>query len=88
MEYSSNILAEVRPYHSTETTMVKVVNDQLLAYPQGSVSLLVFEIIDHNILLDRLENIVGVEGEAHSWCRSSGPLLCQQHIVVCFSKGS
>uniref|UniRef100_A0A3Q1J4G7 Reverse transcriptase domain-containing protein n=2 Tax=Anabas testudineus TaxID=64144 RepID=A0A3Q1J4G7_ANATE len=66
-----------RPHHSTETALVKVVNDLLLASDQGSVSMLVlldlsaaFDTIDHSILLHRLENVVGIKGTALSWLRS------------------
>ncbi|KAI5085332.1 hypothetical protein C0J45_23157, partial [Silurus meridionalis] len=66
-----------RPHHSTETALVKVVNDLLLASDQGFVSLLVlldlsaaFDTIDHTILLARLENVVGIKGTALSWLRS------------------
>uniref|UniRef100_A0AAR2KLX4 Reverse transcriptase domain-containing protein n=1 Tax=Pygocentrus nattereri TaxID=42514 RepID=A0AAR2KLX4_PYGNA len=48
-----------------------------LASDQGYISLLVlldlsvaFDTIDHNILLERLENMVGVTGTALSWFRS------------------
>uniref|UniRef100_A0AAR2KJT6 Reverse transcriptase domain-containing protein n=1 Tax=Pygocentrus nattereri TaxID=42514 RepID=A0AAR2KJT6_PYGNA len=66
-----------RPHHSTETALVKIINDLLLFTAQGNVSLLVlldlsaaFDTIDHAILLDRLENLVGVTGTALSWFRS------------------
>ncbi|KAF4070683.1 hypothetical protein AMELA_G00288330 [Ameiurus melas] len=66
-----------RPHHSTETALVKVVNDLLLTSDQGCVSLLVlldlsaaFDTIDHTILFDRLENVVGIKGTVLSWLRS------------------
>ncbi len=52
-------------------------NDLLLASDQGCISLLVlldlsaaFDIIDHDILIDRLQNYTGVQGQALRWFRS------------------
>ncbi len=66
-----------RPRRSTETALVKITNDLLLASDQGCISLLflldlnaAFDIIDHDILIDRLQNYTGIQGQALRWFRS------------------
>ncbi len=66
-----------RPSHSTETAHIRVTNDLLLSSDRGSISLLVlldlsvvFDMIDHNILLNRLENSVDISGRALAWFKS------------------
>ncbi len=66
-----------RPSHSTETALIRVTNDLVLSSDRGCISLLVlldlsgaFDTIDHNILLNRLENSVGFSGSALAWFKS------------------
>ncbi len=66
-----------RPRHSTETALVQITNDLLLVSDQGRISLLVlldlsaaFDTIDHDILIDRLQNYTGIQGQALRWFRS------------------
>ena len=66
-----------REHHSTETALVRVMNDLLNVIDQGSCSLLTlldlssaFDTIDHALLLNRLESIFGISGTALSWFSS------------------
>ncbi len=63
--------------HSTETALLKVLNDILLETDKGNVVALVlldlssaFDMIDHEVLLFRLENYVGLHGTVFKWFRS------------------
>ncbi len=69
--------SEFRPSHSTESALIRVTNDLLLSSDRGCISLLVlldfsaaFDTIDHNILLNRLENFVVIIGSALAWFKS------------------
>ena len=66
-----------RSQHSTETALLKVLNDIRMNSDVGKCTVLMlldlsaaFDTIDHNILLDRLENWVGVTGSSLEWFRS------------------
>ncbi len=66
-----------RPSYSTETALIRVINDLLVSSYRGCISLLVlldlsaaFDTIDHNILLNRLEISVGISGSALAWFKS------------------
>lgn len=79
---SSNDLFEpfqsgFRKLHSTESALVKVTNDLLMASDSGRISILIlldfsaaFDTIDHSILINRLETIFGVSDSALEWFKS------------------
>ncbi len=66
-----------RPHHSTETALLRMQNDILSHLDDKNVSIVVlldlsaaFDTIDHNILLSRLEDTVGITGAALQWVAS------------------
>ena len=66
-----------RNHHSTETALVKLLNDLLLAVDKGDEAVLVlldytaaFDTIDHSLLLQRLENEFSISGTVLEWIRS------------------
>uniref|UniRef100_A0A8C2HQN3 Reverse transcriptase domain-containing protein n=1 Tax=Cyprinus carpio TaxID=7962 RepID=A0A8C2HQN3_CYPCA len=66
-----------RAGHSTETALVKVLNDLFLASDSGRAVVLImldlsaaFDTVDHSILLKRLECEVGFRGTALKWFHS------------------
>ena len=66
-----------KPGHSTETAPVKVQNDILTSIDQHGIVILVmldlsaaFYTIDHDILFSRMENILGITGQALAWFKS------------------
>ena len=67
-----------RPHHSTETALIKVTNDIRLNTDRNKVTVLVlldlsaaFDTVDHVILLQRLEDWVGISGPALKWFKSN-----------------
>ena len=74
----SSFQSAYRPGHRTETALLKVINDLLLAIDEGKLSVLVlldlsavFDTIDHGILLHySLQYVFGIQGTVLSWFRS------------------
>jgi hypothetical protein len=63
--------------HSTETALLKVVNDAVMAACDKRATVLLsldisaaFDTIDFNILLDRVSTDFGISGRAYSWLSS------------------
>ena len=66
-----------RSHHSSETALLKVINDLLMNMDKGHVSLLVlldlsaaYDTVDHQILLKTLQMKLGVYVSALSWFKS------------------
>ena len=66
-----------RPNHSTETALLKIRNDLLVSIDNGDSAVLAllfqsaaFDIIDHSILLTRLNTCFGISGSVLSWFTS------------------
>uniref|UniRef100_A0A3B4T3X5 Reverse transcriptase domain-containing protein n=1 Tax=Seriola dumerili TaxID=41447 RepID=A0A3B4T3X5_SERDU len=79
---TSNSLLDIyqsgfRPHHSTETALIKVINDLHINTDSKKISILVlldlsaaFDTVDHKILLERLEKWVGLSGPVLKWFNS------------------
>ena len=66
-----------RQHHSTETALLKMKNDLLMAMDKGQVTLLVlldlssaFGTVEHEILLERLMSTIRLRGKVLSWFES------------------
>ncbi len=75
--FLDNFQSGFRVHHSTETALIKIINDIRFNSDSGKISVLVlldrsaaFDTVDHNILRQRLENCVGLSGMALKWFRS------------------
>ena len=74
---SSSFQSAYRIFHSTETTLLKIHNDLILAMDRGEVTSLIllelsaaFDTVDHSILLTRLQNWLGLDGLSLNWFTS------------------
>ena len=77
-----------RAMHSTETAVLKVLSDILLALDSGNLVMLTlldlsaaFDSVDHDTLLKRLHTTYGLDGQVINWFVSylSG---CVQHVRI------
>uniref|UniRef100_A0A8C4TIN9 Reverse transcriptase domain-containing protein n=1 Tax=Erpetoichthys calabaricus TaxID=27687 RepID=A0A8C4TIN9_ERPCA len=66
-----------RARHSCETALLRVTNDLLMAADSGQTSILIlldlsaaFDTVRHDILLSRMENMLGISGTALQWFKS------------------
>jgi len=74
----NNLLPDLRsayrPHHSTETAVLKVLADILLALDSGNLVMLdlsaAFDIVDHNTLLCRLRTSYSLRGVCFDWFKS------------------
>ncbi len=75
--YLDNFHSGFRAHHSTETVLIKIINDIRFNSDSGKISVLVlldlsaaFDTVNHNILLERLENWFWLSGMVLKWFRS------------------
>ena len=74
---SSSFQSAYRMFHSTETTLLGIHNDLILAMDCGEVTSLIlldlsaaFDTVDHSILLHRLQHWFGLHGTSLDWFSS------------------
>lgn len=79
-----------RKLHSTESALLKVTNDIMLSTDNGNAVALVlfdlssaFDMVDHKILISRLESYVGIQGIVLIWFRSYST---NRKFSVCIGK--
>lgn len=77
MDLFPDLQSAYRPYHSTETALLKVTSDILMSMDKKQVTLLVlldlsavFDTIDHSILEIVLEKDYGITGDVLAWVSS------------------
>ena len=77
-----------RQHHSTETALLKVMNDILRNMNSQQVALMVlldlsaaFDTVNHHILLDRLDKVTGMRGVTLEWFPSYLSDRCQQVCI-------
>ena len=92
-ELLPDLQSAYRAHHSTETAVLKVLSDILLAVDKGDLALLTlldlsaaFDTVDHATLLRRLEVSYGLSGSVINWFASY--LSDRQQFVRCGSSTS
>ena len=77
-----------RPFHSVETALLRVTNDILLSLDKGEEVILVlldfssaFDLIKHDIMLQRLKKRFGINGTAIKWIESYLSLRTQTVVI-------
>ena len=82
----SPLQSAYRPNHSTETALIRIVNDLLTAMDNNKICILTlldlsaaFDTIDHQILLTRLHHFFGISGSALSLFSSLYQNACSRH---------
>ena len=76
-ELADSLQSAYRAGHSTETALVKVQADITSMLDDGGMVALImldlssaFDTLDHDVMLDRLEHMFGIQGSALGWIRS------------------
>ena len=66
-----------RKYHSTETALLKVHSELAEALDNGHAAVLLmldlsaaFDMLDHQIVIERLRHMYGFQGDVLAWIRS------------------
>ena len=79
-----------RPGHSRETAILRVLNDVLCSADRGDLTILVlldlsaaFDVIDHELLLSKLQNEMGITETAFHWFI---PYLAERTQSVCINQ--
>lgn len=78
--------SEFRKLHSTETALVKVTNDLLIASNSMSILILLdltsaFDTIDYALLLNRIEHVFGLSETVLDWFKSYFT-YCSQFVFM------
>uniref|UniRef100_A0A669E4F5 Reverse transcriptase domain-containing protein n=1 Tax=Oreochromis niloticus TaxID=8128 RepID=A0A669E4F5_ORENI len=78
-----------RKFHSTETALLRVSSDILMAADSGEYTVLVlldlssaFDTVDHSIMINRLKNLFGITGVVLKWFIS---YLSERSFTVCMN---